>query len=340
MRVLLHYDTDYSAQDGAAQDGAAQDGAAQDGAAQDGAAQDGAAQDGAAQDGADLDVVSCAEEDDERFAELLPDTEVLWHVLRPLTAEDLDRAPKLRLIQKLGTGVNTIDLDAAAERGIAVANMPGTNAQAVAESALLLMLAALRRVVTFDARTREGRGWPADRALVGGELSGRTVGLLGGGQIAGLLRGMLTAIGANVLYTSRRPRPDDPSWRELDDLLRESDIVSVHIPLTADTHHLLDRERLALLPPGAIVVNTARGAIIDESALVQALASGHLAGAGLDVFEQEPATAANPLMALENVVVMPHVAWLTRETWNRYFGVAVENCHRLVRGDDLLHRVR
>jgi phosphoglycerate dehydrogenase-like enzyme len=305
MRVLLHYDMDYTPADGT-----------------------------------DLDVVSCSEQDDARFAGLLPETEVLWHVLRPITAEDLDRAPKLRLIQKLGTGVNTIDLDAAEQRGIAVANMPGTNAQAVAETALLLMLAALRRVVTFDSRTREGRGWPADRALVGGELHGRTVGLLGGGQIAGLLRGMLEAMGANVLYTSRRPRPEDPSWRELDDLLRASDIVSVHIPLTAETHHLLDRERLALLPPGAIVVNTARGAIIDETALVGALASGRLAGAGLDVFEREPATAANPLMALDNVVVMPHVAWLTRETWDRYFTVAVENCRRLAKGEDLLHRVR
>ena len=306
MRVLLHYDTAYT---------------------------------GADLDGA-LDVVTCPEEDDERFAALLPDTEVIWHVLRPLTTEDFDRAPKLRLVQKLGTGVNTIDLDAAAERGIAVANMPGANAQAVAETTLLMMLAALRRVTAFDARTRQGRGWPADPALVGGELAGRTVGLLGGGQIAGLLRGMLEAIGATVRYTSRRPRPDDPAWRELDDLLRASDILSVHVPLTAETHHLLDRDRLALLPRGAIVVNTARGAVIDEAALVDALKSGHLAGAGLDVFEHEPVPAGNPLLALDTVVAMPHVAWLTRETWDRYFTVAVENCRRLAAGEDLLHRVR
>ncbi|WP_230421004.1 2-hydroxyacid dehydrogenase [Actinomadura soli] len=287
-----------------------------------------------------LDVVSCSEQDDGRFAELLPDAEVLWHVLRPLSAADMDRAPKLRLIQKLGTGVNTIDLDAAEERGIAVANMPGQNAQAVAETSLLLMLAALRRVVPFDARTRRGEGWPADRGLVGGELGGRTVGLLGGGEIATLLRGMLEAVGARVLYTSRRPRSGDPAWRELDELLQASDIVSVHVPLTDDTHHLLDAERLALLPEGAIVVNTARGAVIDEGALVAALRSGRLAGAGLDVFETEPVESGNPLLGLENVVVMPHVAWLTRETWDRYFAVAVENCRRLARGEELLHRVR
>ncbi|TDE33836.1 2-hydroxyacid dehydrogenase [Actinomadura sp. 6K520] len=285
-----------------------------------------------------LDIVSCSEQDDERFAKLLPDTEVLWHVLRPLTAEDMDRAPKLRLVQKLGTGVNTIDLAAAEERGIAVANMPGQNAQAVAETTLLLMLAALRRVVTFDARTRAGRGWPADRALVGGELAGRTVGLLGGGQIAGLLRGMLEAVGATVRYTSRTPRAD-PAWRGLDELLRESDIVSVHVPLTEETRHLLDAERLAMLPEGAIVVNTARGAVVDEAALVEALTSGHLGGAGLDVFEEEPVAAGNPLLALDNVVVLPHVAWLTGETWHRYFAVAAENCRRLMRGDGLLHRV-
>ncbi|MGH3239166.1 MAG: 2-hydroxyacid dehydrogenase [Spirillospora sp.] len=302
MRVLLHYDMDH--------------------------------------DEPGLDITSCSEQDDDRFTELLPETDVIWHVLRPLTAADMDRAPNLRLIQKLGTGVNTIDLDAAEERGIAVANMPGQNAQAVAETSLLLMLAALRRVVPFDAATRRGAGWPADRALVGGELAGRTVGLLGGGEIATLLRGMLEAIGARVLYTSRRPRPGDPSWRELDELLRTSDIVSAHVPLTDDTHHLLNAERLALLPDGAIVVNTARGPVIDEPALVAALKSGHLAAAGLDVFEQEPANSNNPLLALSNVVVMPHVAWLTHETWDRYFAVATENCHRLARGDDLLHRVR
>lgn len=285
-----------------------------------------------------LDIVSCSEQDDERLAELLPDTEVIWHVLRPLTAADMDRAPKLRLIQKLGTGVNTIDLDAAAERGIAVANMPGRNAQAVAETSLLLTLAALRKVVAFDARTRRGEGWPADRALVGGELAGRTVGLLGGGEIAGLLRGMLEAVGATVLFTSRTPRPD-PAWRELDDLLRASDVVSVHVPLTDETRHLLDAERFALLPEGAIVVNTARGAVIDEAALIAALQSGRLGGAGLDVFEEEPVDPGNPLLAMDNVVVMPHVAWLTGETWERYFAVAVENCRRLMRGDDLLHRV-
>jgi phosphoglycerate dehydrogenase-like enzyme len=287
----------------------------------------------------DLDIVSCSEQDDARFAELLPDAEVIWHVLRPLTAADMDRAPKLKLIQKLGTGVNTIDLDAAAERGIAVANMPGRNAQAVAETSLLLMLSTLRRIVPFDARTRRGEGWPADRSLVGGEVAGRTIGLLGGGEIATLLRGMLEAIGATVLYTSKRPRPGDPAWRELDELLRVSDIVSVHIPLTDETHHLLDAERLALLPRGAVVVNTARGAVIDEPALVAALESGHLGGAGLDVFEKEPVGAGNPLLALDNVVVMPHVAWLTGETWDRYFAVAAENCRRLARGDDILHRV-
>ncbi|TDD29869.1 hydroxyacid dehydrogenase, partial [Actinomadura sp. KC06] len=166
------------------------------------------------------------------------------------------------------------------------------------------------------------------------------VGLLGGGEIATLLRGMLEAVGARVLYTSRRPRAGDPAWRELDELLRSSDIVSVHVPLTDDTHHLLDAERLALLPDGAIVVNTARGAVIDEGALVAALRSGRLGGAGLDVFESEPVKAGNPLLELENVVVMPHVAWLTRETWDRYFAVAVENCRRLGRGEELLHRVR
>src|SRR5690606_28278828 len=127
------------------------------------------------------------------------------------------------------------------------------------------------------------------------------------GEIAGLLRGMLEAVGATVLFTSRTPRPD-PAWRELDDLLRASDVVSVHVPLTDETRHLLDAERLALLPEGAIVVNTARGAVIDEAALIAALESGRLGGAGLDVFEEEAVDPGNPLLALDHVGAGPPVA--------------------------------
>ena len=156
-----------------------------------------------------LDVDACSERDDARFAKLMAEAEVLWHVLKPVTAEVMARAPRLRLVHKIGIGVNTIDLDAARERGIAVCNMPGTNSQAVAEMALLLMLASLRRILHFDRRTRAGQGWVIEPDLMErlGEIRGRRVGLVGFGAIPTLLAPWLKAMGADVVYTDVAARP-------------------------------------------------------------------------------------------------------------------------------------
>lgn len=290
-----------------------------------------------------LDVRWCAEDDETRLAELLPDTEVLWHVLRPVTAADLERAPRLRLIQKLGSGVNTIDLERARTRNVAVANMPGANAQAVTEATLALMLAALRRVVPLDAATRAGRGWPLETAQAEnlGELGVRTVGLIGYGQVARRLAPVLTALGARVLRHDRSGGGTDAEapWRPLDELLAESDVVSLHLPLTEHTEGLLDARRIGLLKPGAVLVNTARGGLVDEPALVDALRSGRLGAAGLDVFAQEPVAPDNPLLTLPNVVVTPHLAWLTAETLERCVAIAADNARRLASGAELAHRV-
>jgi phosphoglycerate dehydrogenase-like enzyme len=289
-----------------------------------------------------LDVDWCAESDDARFASLLPSVDVLWHALRPVTAEVLATAPRLRLVQKIGVGLNTIDLAAARARGVAVANMPGTNSRAVAEATVLLMLAALRRVTFFDRTTRAGAGWRWDASVQDGlgELAGRTVGLVGHGAVVELLLPMLAAFGARLLYTARRRREHAlAEWRELDALLAESDVVSLHVPLTAETERLLDARAFARMKPGAVLVNTARGELVDEAALVAALRDGRLGAAGLDVFAVEPTPPDNPLFAQGNVVVMPHVAWLTQETLARSLGVAVENCRRLRDGEPLLHRV-
>ena len=291
---------------------------------------------------ADLSVEVVNEDDAAAFARALPGMEVLLHVLKPVTAEVITLAPRLRLIQKIGVGVNTIALDAARARGIAVCNMPGSNSQAVAEHALMLMLAALRRVVPLDAATRAGRGWalPTDALDDCGELAGRCVGLVGYGAVPQRLAPVLQALGARVLHTSRSGAgAGDPGWRTLDALLDEADVVSLHVPLTPETQGLLNAARIARMRRGAILVNTARGALIDEAALLAALRSGHLRAAGMDVFEHEPARASNPLLALDNVVATPHVAWLTPETLERSLGIAVENCRRLARGDALLHRV-
>lgn len=276
-----------------------------------------------------LDIRWCAEDDDDTLHRELPDAEVIWHVLRPLSAADLGRAANCRLVHKLGAGVNTIDVEAATRLGIAVANMPGANAQSVAEGTVLLMLAALRRLPVLDRATREGRGWPSDPTL--GEtvrdIGGCTVGLIGYGNIAKQVQQIVTAMGARVLHTSTR---DDglPDWRPLPELLASSDIVSLHLPLTAATHHLLDRDALARMRPDAVLVNTARGPIVDEIALADALREHRLAAAGLDVFADEPVAADNPLLALDNVVLTPHVTWYTVDTMRRYLEFAVDNCRR------------
>lgn len=287
-----------------------------------------------------LSVVS--DTDDAALAAALPQAEAIWHVLRPLTAADIAAAPRLRLIQKIGVGVNTIDLEAARARGIAVCNLPGTNARAVAELTLLLMLGALRRVAHFDTETRAGRGWAQPPALQDSlfELGGRTVGLVGYGAIPSLLAPVLAALGCRLLYTARTPKPDvEGSWRTLSGLLAESDVVSLHIPETPETRGLIDAGAIARMKRGAVLVNTARGGLVDQAALVMALRSGQLGAAGLDVFAQEPPDPADPLFSLPNVVVTPHVAWLTTGTFDRSFAIAAENCRRLAAGEPLLHRV-
>ncbi len=286
-----------------------------------------------------LDIRYCAEDDDDTFYRELPDAEVIWHVLRPVSGSDLEKGTRLRLVHKMGAGVNTIDVDAATRLGIAVANMPGANAPSVAEGTILLMLAALRRLPELDRLTREGNGWPSDPSL--GEtvrdIGGCTVGLIGYGNIAKSVEKIVLAMGtepSRVLHTSTR---DDghPGWRSLPDLLAASDVVSLHLPLTDKTAGMLDRATLALMKPDAVLVNTSRGGVIDEEALVEALRSGGLAAAGLDVFAVEPVAPDNPLLGLANVVLTPHVTWYTADTMRRYLAEAVDNCRRLRDGRDL-----
>lgn len=287
-----------------------------------------------------LEIAICPEDDDTRLMSLLPDCDVLWHVLKRCTAEMIAAAPRLRLIQKIGVGVNTIDLEAAKARGVPVCNLPGTNSRAVAELTLALMLSTLRRVPRFDASLRAGV-W-TDLALQDGlgELGGRVVGLVGYGSVPRLLAPVLVAMGCEVLYTARHQVADAVArFTTLDALLEQSDVVSLHLPLTAETGRLIDRSALGRMKQGAVLINTARGGLVDSAALADALRSGHLGGAGLDVFTEEPVARDEPLLALDNVVVTPHVAWITTGTFDRSFVLAAENCRRVAAGSALLHRV-
>jgi len=290
----------------------------------------------------DFTTVIVEETDKGTFLREMGDADVLLHVVEPVTAAVIEAAPRLALIQKIGIGVNTIDLDAAQRRGIAVCNMPGTNTQAVAEMTLLLMLATLRRVVHLDTLTRAGQGWdlPPETADDLGELAGRTVGLVGFGAVARRLVPTLQALGAKVLYTSRRAAVDAPipyvTFREI---LGLADILSLHLLLTPEPSGIIGSSALAVMKRGSILINTEGARLVDEAALLDALRGGRLRGAGLDVFSPEPVGADDPLLALPNVVVTPHLAWLTAETLERSLVVIGENCRRLRTGEALLHRV-
>ncbi len=287
-----------------------------------------------------IEVISHPESAGPVAPQLLQGIQAIWHVLQPVDAAMIAAAPRLELIQKIGVGVNTIDLDAAQARGIAVCNMPGTNSQAVAEMTLLLMLSALRQQVRMERACRSGAWSLAPEHLEGfGELAGRVVGLVGFGEVPQRLAPVLEALGAEVIFCARSVR--EVAWEqvELDNLLTRADVVSLHLPLTTDTEHLLDARRIAAMKPGAVLVNTARGGLVDEAALVEALTTGHLAAAGLDVFSEEPVAATHPLLALDNVSVAPHLAWLTNETLARSLAVAASNTLAARHGGELRHRV-
>lgn len=285
-----------------------------------------------------LDVRIVAPEDPDGLARELPETEILWHALSPVTADLINAAPRLRLIQKWGVGLNTIDLEAAKARGIQVANMPGTNTRAVVELTLLLMLASLRRLAEVDPALRRGQWAPPLATMEAlGELAGRRVGLVGMGAVPQMLAPILKAMTAEPVYWSRTPKTEAPaSYLPLAELLATSDIVSLHLPLTEATTGLVD---VRAIKPGAILVNTARGGLVDEPALIEALRTGQLGAAGLDVFEAEPIDPSNPLLALPNVTATPHLAWLTGETLERSLEVARQNALNLRAGQPLLCRV-
>lgn len=282
------------------------------------------------------------ERDRQRFAGEMRDADVLFHVLEPVTEAVIEHAPKLRLIQKLGIGVDTIDLAAAKRRGIAVCNMPGTNTRAVAELTLLLMLATLRRVCELNVRTRAGQGWSLDDQLLDdlGELGGRTVGLMGMGAVGRCLTPMLAAMGSDVIYTDVAAVPEAAArFCARNELLKAADIVSLHVPLTPDTAGMINEGAFAMIKPGAVLINTARGGLVDHRALYRALTDGRLRAAGLDVFESEPIDPSHPLCSLPNVVLTPHLAWFTAETLQRSLGVFADNCRRLRDNEVLLNRV-
>ena len=258
------------------------------------------------------------------------DAEILIVTNEPV---ELDDFPSLRLIANYSVGYDRIDVEAARARGVAVTNTPGVLDAATADLAFALILATRRRLVEGDRLVRAGR-WetPWSRGpFLGREVTGATLGIVGLGRIGAAVARRAEAFDMRVLH-HRRTR-DGEGWRELDDLLSESDVVSVHTPLSAETTGLISREKLALLRDGATFVNTARGAIVDEDALVDELVSGRI-NAGLDVFVHEPQVPA-ALLDLPNVVLAPHIGSATVETRAAMTRVVVDNVLACLRGEPL-----
>ncbi len=246
-------------------------------------------------------------------------------------AELLDSAPRLKIVANVAIGINNLDVALMAQRGIWATNAPDAFAEATADCTFGLLLCLARRLVPADRYVRSGQWSGFQPGMWDGMLlGGKTLGIVGYGRIGQAVARRAVAFGMTVIYHRRQAQADD-GYRALDDLLRCADVVSLHTPLTPETHHLIDAEKLALMKRGAYLINMARGAVVDEPALVAALQSGHLAGAGLDVFEHEP--AVHPaLLHMDNVVMAPHIGGGTVESRRAARRLCAQNVANVLQG--------
>ena len=260
----------------------------------------------------------------------------------PLRADTLSQLPDLRFIGVLATGYDIVDTQAARERGISVSNIPTYGTYSVAQYAIALTLELCHHVGAHDADVRAG-GWTRRaewsyhlHPLV--ELEGKTMGLIGYGRIGRQTGVIARAFGMRVIASdpSLESAPDpDVEAMSVEDVLRNSDVVSLHCPLTPSTRNLINRDRLQLMRPSALLINTARGPLIDEHALTDALNEGRLAGAALDVLPVEPPSGPGPLFSARNCILTPHIAWATKEARSRLMATAVENVRAFLTGNPL-----
>lgn len=254
------------------------------------------------------------------------DADILMIANMPLKGEVIRACEKLKYIDIAFTGVDHVDLAAAKEKGIAVSNAAGYSTQAVAELALCMMLSLLRNVPKVEERCRQGA---TKDGLVGCELRGKTVGIVGAGAIGGRTAELCAAFGCKVLGYKRNVTGKEPAciqFVSLEELLAQSDIVSLHCPLNDSTRHLINEERIAMMKEGAILINTARGPVVDSAAVAAALNNGHLAAAGIDVFDVEPPLPLDePLLNCKNALVTPHVAFATKESMEARAAIVFDN---------------
>jgi len=252
-------------------------------------------------------------------------------------AAEIAALPDLQYIGVTATGVNVVDIEAAREHGITVTNAPGYGTQSVAQAAFALLLELTNHAGHHSATVRGGR-WSRspdfcywDFPIV--ELAGLTLGIVGLGAIGSAVARIARGFRMNVAtYTQPPQESEEVRFVELDELFAESDVVTLHCPLTPETEGIVNARRLSLMKPTAFIINTARGGLVDEAALAEALSAGRIAGAGLDVLSVEPPPAENPLLSADNCIITPHIAWASRAARTRLFDIAVENLANFIAG--------
>ncbi len=283
----------------------------------------------------DLEIYDRAPASPEEFIRRIKDAEIVIVGRYGFTADAFRSAPKLKMISLWQTGYDNVDLEAATKQGVIVSNVPSYAFDSVAEFVFALALDLLRKVRIADARLRKGKfDW---RCYVGRQLMSKTLGVIGTGDIGKRVIQIAHGLNMNVLSTTAHPSPEKEKvlgvkFVDLDTLLRESDVVTLHVPLTPKTEHMIGTRELAKMKPTAILINTARGRIVDEAALIAALREDRIAGAGLDVFEKEPLPMDSPLLELDNVLLTPHIAFLSEESVDECTYTCIENIEMFMKG--------
>ena len=286
----------------------------------------------------DVDLYQHTDSKEETIARI-GDAQIVLTNKVPITEDILSACPNIRLICVLATGYNIVDCDAAARRQIPVCNVPSYGTAAVAQFTLALMLELCHRIGLHDAVVHDGKWcrcsnfcfWDTPQM----ELGGKTIGIIGFGRIGQAVARLAAAFGMNVLAYSRTQRPVeglDVKYVDLDTLLANSDFVSLHCPLFPETEKLINEQTISKMKDGAFLINTSRGGVLDEQAVADALRSGKLAGAAVDVVSQEPMKEENPLLTAPNCIITPHIAWAPTESRQRLLDCVVENIRCFLKG--------
>ncbi|VVC04892.1 Glyoxylate reductase [Candidatus Bilamarchaeum dharawalense] len=261
------------------------------------------------------------------------DADIILRGWTTITKRVIEKSKNLKMVSLWSTGYDKIDMDAARERGITVTNVPEYGSQSVAEHVFAFIFSLIKKIPQYSASVKN-REWKRIQTT---ELKGKTLGIIGFGNIGSKVATIGKCFGMNILVYTRSPKKSnakelDVTFVSLNVLLSNSDIITLHLPYTKETHGLLGAKEFSIMKKTAIVVNTSRGNVIDESALISALMSGTLAGAGLDVFEREPPSKDNPLLKLDNVILTPHSASYTKEAIGRCTTTAIDNIEKFLEG--------